>query len=417
MGQTPFGFEATTEVCMTVDTKRHRGRILLLADVFPPKTGGSGRWLWETYRRVADHDIVVAAGTHPHQDEFDRVHDLRVYRLPLSFPTWGFFSVTGFSHYSKAFKSIREIVQREDVHIIHCATLLPEGWIAWLLQQRHGVPYLCYVHGEELNVGRRSRELGWLMRRVLSGARIVIANSNNTIRLLRDTWGLPNRRIRLLHPGTDVHRFTPAPYERDVRSRLGWDGRSVILTVGRLQRRKGHDCLIRALVEIRQHVPNVLYAIVGDGPERDRLEQLVDELGMGGHVQFQSDASDEAIIACYQQCDLFALPNREVEGDIEGFGIVLVEAQACGKPVIAGNSGGTAETMSCGITGELVRAESVQELASAIVSLLTDEPRRTRMGNAGREWAVQRFDWECLAVQAEGIFREFDARKVEVSTC
>ena len=85
----------------------------------------------------------------------------------MSFPTWGFFSITGFPHYIRTLKSVQKIIRSEGVGDVHCATLLPEGWIAWLLKRRYGLPYVCYVHGEELNVGRGSRELGWLMRRVL----------------------------------------------------------------------------------------------------------------------------------------------------------------------------------------------------------------------------------------------------------
>jgi phosphatidylinositol alpha-1,6-mannosyltransferase len=207
-----------------------------------------------------------------------------------------------------------------------------------------------------------------------------------------------------MHPGVDVERFVPSEADEDVRATLGWRNRKVILTVGRLQKRKGHDMLIRALPEVRRAFPDVLYSIVGDGDEHDSLRQLVAELGLSEFVQFRGETSDEELIRCYQQCDLFVLPNRDVNGDFEGFGMVLLEAQACGKPVVAGASGGTAETMSIPETGHVVLCDRPDELAELVTRLLADEPLRATMGEAARAWAVERFSWESLSRQAHELF-------------
>jgi phosphatidylinositol alpha-1,6-mannosyltransferase len=177
----------------------------------------------------------------------------------------------------------------------------------------------------------------------------------------------------------------------------------VILTVGRLQKRKGHDMLIRALPAIRAAVPDVLYAIVGDGEERAGLEALADEVGVRAHVQFRGEPGDDELVQCYQQCDLFVLPNREVNGDFEGFGMVLVEAQACGKPVIAGDSGGTAETLEIGATGLICDCTTPAPLAAAVTELLVHPDLLPRMGEAARKRAVERFDWLALANDARRI--------------
>jgi phosphatidylinositol alpha-1,6-mannosyltransferase len=163
--------------------------------------------------------------------------------------------------------------------------------------------------------------------------------------------------------------------------------------------------MIRALAAIRRTVPDILYAIVGDGEERDSLQELAERLGLSGHVQFLDELDDEGLLHCYQQCDLFVLPNRDINGDIEGFGIVLVEAQACGKAVVAGASGGTAETMCIPETGQVVPCEGPELLAELVAELLADPERRARMGEAGRRWVVERFDWSALTRQAEVLFR------------
>jgi phosphatidylinositol alpha-1,6-mannosyltransferase len=267
-----------------------------------------------------------------------------------------------------------------------------------------GLPYICYIHGEDVNTAANSREHAFLVRRVLSGAEFCIANSRNTARLLQQNWRLPPDRVRILNPGVDTQRFHPAPKCDAIRRRLDWQERQVVLTVGRLQRRKGQDMLIRALPLIKQQIPNVLYSIVGDGEQRGALEELARECGVLAHVQFRGETTDDELIQSYQQCDVFALPNREIDGDIEGFGMVLLEAQACGKPVIAGDSGGTAETMFLGKSGYVVDCRTPEPVAQQVVELLSDALRREAMGAAALEHVAKAFDWGVLARKAQATF-------------
>jgi phosphatidylinositol alpha-1,6-mannosyltransferase len=134
------------------------------------------------------------------------------------------------------------------------------------------------------------------------------------------------------------------------------------------------------------------------------LERLTDELGLRDHVLFHGDVDDRMLIRCYQQCDLFILPNRVVQGDFEGFGMVLVEAQACGKPVVAGASGGTAETMQVPDTGRIVDCETPDPLAEVILDLLRQPELRRRMGEAARQWVVSKLGWDALAKEAASLF-------------
>lgn len=379
---------------------------LLLSAVFPPKTGGSGRWFWEIYRRLPREEVVVVAGETPCAEEFDRTHDLQVTRIPLIWDDWGLFSPRGVWNYGRAFYAARRLVRRHTVGQIHCGCLLPEGWIARMLKKYTGLPYLCYVHGEEMSAGRASRQLGWMMRRVLDDAQLIIANSRNSANILRDQWHVPPERVEVMHPGVDVDRFTPAGRDTQTRASLGWNDRPVVLTVGRLQRRKGHDEMIKALAAVRQAIPDVLYTIVGEGEERPYLEALVRENKLAGHVQFLGELDDGRLAACYQQCDLFVLPNRSIGGDIEGFGMVLLEAQACGRPVLAGDSGGTAETMRLPETGRIVDCTGPTKLAEAVVELLGNRALCDEMGRAARRWVVERFAWDALVQQANRLFAE-----------
>jgi phosphatidylinositol alpha-1,6-mannosyltransferase len=377
-----------------------RHTTLLVTEIFPPAVGGSGRWFWEVYRRLPRREVVVAAGVDPGQDEFDRTHDLRVVRLPLRIRPPGLMRPSSLAKYVRAFRVLRRVVRDEGVHAVHCGCCLPEGLLGLALKSACGVPYVCFAHGEEFEFASTSRELTWLARRVLSGASLVVANSQNTAGVLTANWGLSRDRVRVLHPGVDTARFRPARRDPAVRAGLGWGERPVVLTVGRLQKAKGHDRMIEAVGRLRDAVPDVLYAIAGDGQERRALEALVGRSGLGAHVQFLGRLGEADLVRCYQQCDLFVLPSRRVGPDVEGFGIVLLEAQACGKPVIAGAVGGTAETMDLGRTGRVVPCEDPEALAGAVAGLLLDPPALARMGADARRWAVERFDWDALVRQA-----------------
>ncbi len=375
---------------------------LLLTEVFPPQVGGSGKWLFEVYRRMPGR-VVVAAGEHPGAGRFDAGHGLAMRRMALHFPEWGVLDRRAAGQYWRVLGLLMQIAREEQITSVHCGKVLHEGWLAWLLKQRLGLAYWIFVHGEELAIGQQSRQYAWMMRRVFGGAEGVIANSRNTAAILTGQWRLPALKVRVVHPGVAADYFVPAARDEGLREQMGWSGREVVLTVGRLQSRKGQDMLIRALPQIRERASNVLYSIVGDGEERARLEELARQCGVSECVQFLGEVGSERLLQCYQQCDLFALPNREVNGDFEGFGMVLVEAQACGRPVLAGDSGGTRETMQPGRTGVIVNCDSPQPLAAAVSGLLADRPRREAMGLAAREWALSQFDWPRLAEQVAKI--------------
>jgi phosphatidylinositol alpha-1,6-mannosyltransferase len=348
---------------------------------------------------------AVAAGEDPRQEAFDCTHDLRLWRMPLTLKAWGLRSLSGLAGYWRALRRLRPLLHSERVEMVHCGRCLPEGVMALALKWRYGLPYLCYVHGEDVTTATYSREHAWMVRRVLRNAEFLIANSQNTERVLRDEWGIAAERVCVLHPGVDTDYFSPGGDDRTIRERLGWGNRPVLLTVGRLQKRKGHDVMIRALTTIRRAIPNVLYVVAGDGEERPALEALASSENATGHSQFLGEISDADLLACYRQCELFVLPNRQVGKDIEGFGMVLLEAQACGKAVVAGASGGTAETMRIPETGAVVCCEGPDELAALVSELLSDHERVKRMGEAAREWVVSRFDWKVLTQRAEQLFR------------
>lgn len=380
-------------------------KLLVLTEIFPPQNGGSGRWFWETYRRLPRPMVHIVAGQHQDEKAFDATHDVSISRIPLRFRPWTIMSWRGFQNYALTSWRLFRIMSRQRIEMIHCGRCLPEGLLALAMRRLRGTPYACYVHGEELGTAQICREWKFLTKLALNNAEFILVNSRNSQRLLKEQWGIPDTRLRLFYPGVDTTRFTPANRDERCRQRLGWNDRPVVLTVARLQRRKGHDIMILAMADIRKVFPNVLYVIAGNGEERTTLQSLARQHGVAGNVQFMGEVDERTLVECYQQCDLFALPNRQIAEDFEGFGMVLLEAQACGKPVLAGASGGTSETMNSPHTGRTVPCERPEALAAAVIDLLSDSDRLAQMGKAARAWAVERFDWSVVGRQAEMMFR------------
>ena len=167
----------------------------------------------------------------------------------------------------------------------------------------------------------------------------------------------------------------------------------ILLQVGRLVKRKGVDKVLEALPEVLKECKDLVYVVVGNGPECSNIELRIKNLELSNYVILIADASDEDVQAWYELCDIFIMPARDIDGDVEGFGIVYLEANAYGKPVIAGDSGGVRDAVKPDLNGLLVNPESTTEIRDAILKLCKDEFLRRRLGQQGREW-VRSFDGE-----------------------
>jgi len=381
--------------------------ILLLSEIFPPRHGGSGRWFYELYRRLEPGTVTIVTqdNADPGDQRVDAEFPQRIHRTAMASTSWGLLSVTGLAFYARTLMRILRLKPTGSTQI-HCGRTIPEGFIGLLLARLLRKPLLCYVHGEDIEVARTSRELTWIVNRVLRGADRLICNSQNTKSLLMEHWDVPAKKIEVINPGVDEQTFCPAEPDSAFRKKVGWDERFVCLTVGRLQRRKGHDKMIEAIPEIKKEIPNILYAIVGQGDNYPNLVAEAKKLGIEQQVQFLDEIEDEDLIRCYQQCDLFILPNRSDGNDIEGFGMVLVEAQAAGKPVIAGDSGGTAETMKVGETGMIVDCTSPEAIAKAVHSLKKEMEQGAFLPDACRQHVLENLTWVKHTEKAKAAFQQ-----------
>ena len=379
-------------------------KTLLLTENFPPKEGGSGRWFWELYSRLPNDKVLIVANDTPEGREFDKTHKLDVVRIELESTEWGLASTKGLGFYWVTIRKVLKLIKKHGIEEVHCGRVIPEGVIARALKLLAGARYNCFVHGEDVETAATSREHSLIVKNVCKNASMLICNSENTANIVRKLGFDSGSKCEVLHPGVDTSRFEVAAPDTSFRQKMGWSGKRVLLTVGRLQRRKGQDFLIKSMPALLKEFPDLFYAVVGRGECYDELISLVDQHKLHDNVCVYPDMDDEALIKCYQQCDIFILPNRTIDNDIEGFGMVLVEAQVCGKPVIAGDSGGTRETMNIGKTGHIIDCSSTENLLKELSPILRN--REIVDGEVDiADYAKKRFNWDQHVAKAKRLFK------------
>jgi phosphatidylinositol alpha-1,6-mannosyltransferase len=359
----------------------------------------------DVYTRVETQVTVLTDALPGHVEQ--RSNALRIVRMPMRAPSWGLLDPQSLSRYSRLALRLGREARRTNA-LVHCGRALPEGLGAALARRLcGGSRFLCWAHGEELDYARSSRELTRLQAQVHGLASRVIANSRNTARKL-EAAGVARSKISVVYPGVDASRFGFHPDADTVRRRLAPNGELLLLTVGRLQRRKGHDLVIRALRELNNGLPKMRYVIVGEGDELNRLRQMAVDAGVRDRVEFVGGVSPQLLPAYYAASDIFVHPNRDEQGEAEGFGIVFLEAAAAALPTIGGNSGGVPESVRSGVTGVLVGGNDVAELAGQIRSLAASEGLRRQMGEAGRARARDEFSWERAAADVMDVHRDME---------
>ena len=382
--------------------------ILLVSELFPPAVGGSAALFANVYGRLAAVKVAVLTDS----VASGPVGEASATSLPRK---WiridgrkrGVLSSGEAKQLMRVAWEIRKQTAGRGRTIVHTARPLPEGLSALAARSSSldSLRYVCWAHGEDLAAAMTSREHTWLAQRVCRNAATMIANSMFTAGLIA-SLGVPSHRVLTVYPGVDVDRFTPEVEPSDAYGHVASSDGPILLSVGRLQRRKGHDLVIKAIGLLRGQFPKLKYLIAGDGDERARLEDLARAHDVEHRVRFLSGVSDAQLPALYARSDIFVMPTRRDGPDVEGFGIVFLEAAASGKPSIGGRNGGVPEAIAEGETGLLVEGQDSGELAEAIRTLASSPTLRATMGAAGRRRALQSFTWDRAARQVEALHRE-----------
>ena len=377
---------------------------LVITELFLPTKGGTAVWFDEVYRRLGGRQIHIITADVPEAGKHDRDHPNVVHRLKLRRHRW--LRPESLAMYAKFLAVALSQGLRHHFDAVHAGRVLPEGLVGWIVARLIRRPFVVYAHGEELTTWRqplKRRAMTWTYRH----ADLVIANSEFT----RDELlklGVAGTRIALLNPGVDVERFRPGLPHAELKATLGAAATDrLIVSVGRLSRRKGFDQVIRALPSLLERGISVHYALIGVGPDRQFLHDLAAELNVSQSVHLLGHVSQEDLPRWYNAADVVAMPNRDVEGDTEGFGMVFLEAAACGKPTLAGLSGGTGAAVIDGVTGLRVDGGSERAVAEALRRLLEDRALARALGEKGHARALSHFSWQQVAERTRDLHAAF----------
>lgn len=364
-------------------------RLVLVTQDFPPRRGGIQTYALELARRLATRleGFAVVAPAVDGAAAVDGELPFRVLR-----------SGSSDTLIAAAAPLVAELVLAEGFdHVLHAQWSTAP--VALALRAAGRVRRVAVAaHGRELLLApwRASRmaQRGYdaVRRRLLTAADRVLAGSDYTASLAR-ALGVHDERLRVTRYGTDPERFRPVDASA-LRARLGLTDRAVLLTIARLVERKGIDSVLRALPAVRRAVPNLAYVVCGDGPERSRLEGLARELGVLDAVHFVGSVPDDELTRWYCLGDVFVMPSRSEPPDVEGFGIVFLEAGACERPVVAARAGGVPDAVADGVSGLLVTPGDGDELAQKLTALLGDPARAAELGRRGRERVLGELNWD-----------------------
>ncbi|MFE3800065.1 glycosyltransferase family 4 protein [Nocardia tengchongensis] len=370
------------------------GRTLLVTNDFPPRPGGIQSYLHALALQLPADELVVYAPRWKGDShwKFDAQQPFQVVRHPttLMLPT------------PLVARRAKKLMRDEQCDQVWFGAAAPLALLSPVLRRAGAERILASTHGHEV---------GWSM---LPGARqalrvigdhtdVVTYVSKYTRRRFAAAFGAQSA-LEYLPPAVDAEVFKPDPAARaELRARYGLGERPTILCLSRLVPRKGQDALIAAMPEIRKRVPGAVLVIAGGGPYEQKLRQLVAALGVSDDVVFAGRVPSQELAAHHTIADVFAMPcrTRGAGLDVEGLGIVFLEASATGVPVVAGNSGGAPETVREGETGRVVNGRKLESIADAIVDILSDRDAAAAMGAAGRTWVQQQWRWDLMGTRLQ----------------
>ena len=363
-------------------------RHLLVTNDYPPKVGGIQSYLWEIYRRLPQDKVVIYTTPHPDSESFDQKQTHKIIRSKqrVLLPT------------RQVANQIRSLAEVENIDFIMYDPAVPIG----ILGPKIGIPYGVILHGAEVTIPGRVPIARSLIANVLQHAKLVVtAGDYSTKEAIRAAK--QNLPVCVIPPGVDIDRFKPLDEQArsTIRERFNFkDDDEVILTLSRLVPRKGMDVLISATSELMKTRPRVHLLIAGTGRDLRRLKALAHSTN--APVTFLGFVPDDEVSELYGMADVFGMICRVRWGGLEqeGFGIVFLEAAACGVPQIAGRSGGADEAVLEGETGFVVDSPTDSNaVKQALEKLHTDSEARQEMGRNSRARAEKEFSYDYLAIK------------------
>jgi len=290
---------------------------------------------------------------------------------------------------------LKREIKKKHIDYVLVGQIWPLGWITYLVSKVLNIQYAIVLHGTIFSSAIKQRRKRYFVKKTLKNADGIICANSYTAGFVSND--LKNKeKVHIVNPGVDIEAKSEDKELRiqEIRNKYNLENKYVLLSVGRLVKRKGFDNVLRSLPGVINKVPNLIYAVIGSGEDKERLMALVKETKMNEQVIFLDTVDDDDKQAWYSICDCFIMPSRVIGEDYEGFGIVYLEANLAGKPVIAGKSGGIQDAVKDGLNGLLVDPENVDEICETIVKLAQDKNLRDKLGKDAKMFVFENFSWK-----------------------
>ena len=377
-------------------------KILLVTNDFGPRAGGIETFVIGLLERIKGHEVTVFTSQQDDTSVYDQKwldkFGVRVIRdqSKILLPSW------------RVTRAAKKIVAAKNIDVVVFGAAAPLALMSPSLRKSGVKKIIALTHGHEVwwakifpfnfaikRIGKNVDHLTYLgefTRQAISKP-LTRKSATDMVKIA---------------PGIDTAHFIPQPDAMQKRKELGLQDKKIIISVGRLVHRKGQDNLIQAMPAVLKKIPNAHLLLVGEGPYRKHLEKLVMKSSLEQNVTFAGRIMYDKLPSYLSAADLFAMPSRSrfFGLEVEGLGIVYLEASACGIPVVAGNSGGAPDAVLEGVTGLCVDGTNIEQITAAIVEICSDAERASHMGAAGRNWIVNQWRWDIWS-------KEFNALLVE----
>ncbi len=364
-------------------------------------------------------DVIALTPHHKGAKKEEKLGNVRVIRFPYFFTRWEKLCYDGgmipnmkkywYARFLMPLLIVSEfiyayrIAKKEKIDAIHAHWIVPQGFVAAIIKKLTGIPYIVTAHAGDV-FPLKNGFLKWFGKVALRNTFYCTVNSNATKEAVVGVANIPN--VDIVPMGVDLSAFSPTKKDDAIRQRLGIDG-EFIFTVGRMAEKKGFMYLIEAMPRVLEKLPKAKLVMIGDGPERQRLEQQVKELKLEKSVIFAGKVTHKELEKWYPTADVFVLPSIVTkEGDTEGLGVVFLEAIASGTPIIGSNVGGIPDIIRHNDTGLLVPQKDAEKLAEAIVKVLADKNLEQKLTKNAMDFVKENFTWDIVADRFAEMFRK-----------
>jgi len=355
---------------------------LLITIDFPPQQGGVANYLANFSNNISKNKIIVLADKKGRWQSFDSKQEYKIFRQQLYYkhfwPKW-----------LKIFSIAKKIIKQKNVEQIIFSHVLPIGYICLLLN----LPFVTILHGYDILAAQKNVWKNFWLKTILHKSKHIIVNSDFTKQQVIKQ-GINENKITIVYPCPNIPNKINQTKKELIIKELELEGKPILLSVGRLVKRKGIDKVIESLGSVIKNFPDLIYLIIGQGEYKRELEKLAKSKQFRSNIIFLENISNQHLPIYYNLADIFIMPSRiENQNDVEGFGIVYLEAGLFAKPVIAGKSGGVEDAVIDGKTGILVEPNNSSAISNAILKLLNDGKLANKLGVQGQKRVLSKFQW------------------------